>query len=77
MPLRNGTGPIGGRPGGGRGIGRGGGGRGRQPGGYGLGPAGFCVCPVAKCGERVPHQRGLPCYETVCPKCGSRMVRER
>lgn len=58
----------------GRGLGQGGG-RGRQPGGFGLGPDGNCVCP--SCGEKVPHQRGVPCYEAECPKCGSRMTRER
>ena len=50
-------------------------GRGSQPGGFGLGPGGYCVCP--QCGERIPHQRGVPCYTQNCPKCGSRMVRER
>jgi len=49
-------------------------GRGRM-GYYGLGPAGYCVCP--NCGNRVPHQRGLPCAQMKCPKCGSLMVREQ
>mgnify|MGYP003875802467 CR=1 FL=1 len=49
-------------------------GRGRM-GGFGLGPGGFCICP--QCGTRVPHQRGIPCYQTYCPKCGSPMTRER
>ncbi len=49
------------------------GGRGRQPGGFGLGPDGECVCP--SCGTRVPHQRGVPCYEHRCPKCGTSMTR--
>ncbi len=56
----------------GMGMGRGGG-RGRM-GGSGLGPGGYCVCP--KCGTRVPHQSGTPCYNTSCPKCGSPMNRE-
>lgn len=65
-------------PGGGRfgrfgGAGRGG--RGRQPGGFGLGPGGECVCP--SCGNKVPHQAGVPCYTVKCPKCGSPMVRAR
>ena len=60
-------------PGGGQGIGRGGGGRGRNKGGA-FGPGGFCVC--AKCGEKVPHDRGIRCTELKCPKCGSTLVRE-
>ncbi|OFV66580.1 MAG: hypothetical protein SBU_000547 [Candidatus Syntrophoarchaeum butanivorans] len=52
------------------GMGRGG--RGRM-GGRGLGPGGECKCP--SCGTTVPHKRGVPCYEEICPKCGSRMVR--
>ena len=62
-------------PGGGRGLGRGGG-RGRK-GGFGLGPNGVCVCTNPNCGHTVPHQRGTPCYQMKCPKCGSPMVRGR
>lgn len=40
----------------------------------GAGPGGNCVCP--NCGERVPHQQGVPCYEVNCPKCGTKMTRE-
>lgn len=47
-------------------------GRGRM-GGFGMGPAGECVCP--KCGNRVSHARGVPCYEQKCPKCGAMMTR--
>jgi len=50
-------------------------GRGRQPGGFGLGPGGECVCP--NCGTRIPHGRGIPCYEQKCPKCGQSMTRGR
>jgi hypothetical protein len=39
----------------------------------GLGPEGDCVCP--SCGEKLPHQRGVPCYNVSCPKCGTKMVR--
>ena len=56
-------------------ISRGGGsmrGRGRM-GGQAAGPSGECVCP--KCGNRVPHERGVPCYRTRCPECGAGMTR--
>jgi len=55
----------------GRGLGRGLG-RGRM-GGFAQGPGGECVCP--KCGNRVAHQIGTPCYQQKCPKCGSPMTR--
>lgn len=58
--------------GGGRGMG--GGGRGRM-GGFGAGPGGNCVCP--KCGKKVAHPRGTPCYQMKCPSCGTPMTRER
>lgn len=48
-------------------------GRGRK-GGYALGPGGKCVC--SKCGFVTPHQRGMPCTQLNCPKCGSVMTRE-
>jgi electron transport complex protein RnfB len=51
-----------------------GGGQGRGRGsGFGAGPGGFCVCPA--CGEKVPHQQGVPCFEVKCPKCGTMMTR--
>ncbi len=71
MPRGDGTGPGGQGPGSGRGMGRGGG-RGRM-GGQGLGLGGDCVCP--SCGTRVAHQRGVPCYQVSCPKCGAKMTR--
>jgi len=60
-------------------IGQGGGraqgsGLGRMGGPNAAGPGGSCVCP--QCGQRVPHQRGVPCFEQKCPGCGAAMVRE-
>ena len=55
----------------GRGAGKGGG-RGRM-GGFAAGPGGDCVCP--KCGEKMSHQVGVPCFQQKCPKCGSPMTR--
>lgn len=49
------------------------GGRGRNKGGS-FGPDGFCVC--AKCGEKVPHQKGVKCTTLKCPSCGHTMIRE-
>jgi len=40
----------------------------------GAGPGGFCICP--KCGERIEHERGVPCSTIKCPKCGAKMTRE-
>ncbi len=72
--------------GGGRGLGRGGGqgqgqgggrgggrGLGRMGGQLAAGAFGTCVCPA--CGHREPHQRGVPCVQTQCPKCGTAMTR--
>lgn len=59
--------------GGGRGRRGGGGGRGLGGGPYAAGPGGSCVCP--NCGNRVPHQVGVPCYNRNCPKCGTKMTR--
>jgi hypothetical protein len=56
------------KPGSGLGRGRGGG---NKP---GSGPAGNCVCP--KCGKKVSHVRGQRCIDTICPDCGTKMVRE-
>lgn len=60
----------GGDPGGG---GTGGHGRGRIGGGFAAGPGGSCNCP--NCGYTTPHAAGTPCYQQICPKCGSRMTR--
>ena len=56
----------------GKGLGKGGG-KGRNNGG-GFGVGGFCVC--AKCGEKLPHQRGVKCTTIKCPNCGKTMIRE-
>jgi predicted Fe-Mo cluster-binding NifX family protein len=65
------NGPNQGGRGSGRGMGRRfvGAGRGRLA----QGPAGNCVCP--KCGHQESHQRGVPCLEMKCPKCGIALVR--
>jgi len=61
-------------PGTGKGQGSGPGtGQGRNKGGsYGTG--GFCIC--TKCGEKIPHRRGVKCTTLKCPECGHTMIRE-
>jgi len=56
----------------GQGLGRGSG-HGKNNGGS-FGTGGYCVC--AKCGEKIPHQRGVKCTTVKCPNCGHTMVRE-
>jgi hypothetical protein len=38
------------------------------------GPSGSCIC--VGCGHEEPHDRGIPCVERKCPRCGKQMIRE-
>ncbi len=50
------------------------GGKGRRGGNRaGAGAGGVCVCP--RCGAKLPHQRGAPCFQAVCTECGAAMRR--
>ena len=33
-----------------------------------------CICP--SCKKIMPHCRGVPCFQTKCPECGSPMTRQ-
>jgi hypothetical protein len=58
----------------GREVGFGAAGRSRRNGNRaGAGTGGVCVCP--HCGATLPHQRGVPCFQTTCPDCGAAMLR--
>jgi hypothetical protein len=72
MPRGFGRGSSGSGRGAGQGSGRGGGNMGG--GRMNAGPGGECVCP--SCGATAPHQAGVPCYQTRCPKCGITMARK-
>jgi hypothetical protein len=69
-----GSGQGGGRGGGSGGRGGGGGGGGRGQSGAAMGAGGSCLCP--KCGQRFPHQPGVPCLSERCSECGVALVRE-
>jgi len=57
-----------------RGQGQGGGQGSRNPQSRaGFGPGGMCVC--SQCGHSQPHERGVPCMQIKCPKCGGAMCR--
>lgn len=70
----------------GNGQGRGSGGRqGQGGGGQGLSrqnsgafnassTGNLCICP--QCGHEEPHQRGVPCMNKACPRCGLAMTRK-
>ena len=60
--------------GGGQGQGQGGQGRGRMGGPLSAGGIGTYLCP--KSGEKEQHERGVPCVERKCPKCGTVMTRQ-
>ena len=60
--------------GGGQGQRKSGQGRGRMGGPLAAGAVGTCLCP--KCGQTEPHERGVPCAQKQCPKCGTAMTRQ-
>ena len=39
-----------------------------------MGPGGDCICP--RCDTKVPHNRGIPCQDRRCLKCGAKLLRE-
>jgi hypothetical protein len=64
---RGGMGPGGGQGQGGQRLGR-------MGGPNAAGPGGYCVCP--QCGHQEPHERGIPCNQRQCPKCGASLTRK-
>ena len=62
MPGKDGKGPVGPRDYGGR-----------MGGPASAGPEGYCEC--LNCGTKVKHDRGVPCSNKKCPKCGAKMIR--
>jgi len=49
-------------------------GEGQGIGGPRQGDGGSATCKCTKCGFEQPHERGMPCNEIKCPKCGSPMI---
>ena len=39
----------------------------------GAGSLRYCICP--NCGKRINHKPGEPCLTTICPQCGSQMMK--
>ena len=60
--------------GGGGGQGQGSRRPGRGGGAVAAGPSGECICP--QCGSREVHERGVPCTQKKCAKCGAAMMRQ-
>ena len=75
MPEGKGGSSQGGGTGRSRGSGSPSKGQGRGQRGGRPGAGGTCVCP--QCGEQLPHEMGRPCFEMMCPKCGTAMARNR
>jgi Pyruvate/2-oxoacid:ferredoxin oxidoreductase delta subunit len=46
----------------------------RDSSGNGYGNGGSCVCST--CNVEVPHQRGVKCYDIMCPECGKPLTRK-
>jgi hypothetical protein len=40
----------------------------------GMGVVGSCICP--KCGQRFPHNRGVPCLDERCKECCVALIRK-
>jgi|UniRef100_A0A7V6A4P4 predicted Fe-Mo cluster-binding NifX family protein len=48
-------------------------GRGAQASPAGSKTGRICICP--ECGHQQSHERGIPCHQVHCPRCGQRLVR--